>query len=126
MLCVLQILVAHRLKITVLEQQQQHNLDRNLDSHLPLGRGTKCGPEKLAGVMETSCVLALTAVAQWVGQRLANQKVTISIPSQAACLGFGPGPHLGARERQPHIDVSLTPPCLSLSPSFPLSLKINK
>ena len=28
-------------------------------------------------------------------------------PSQGTCLGCGPGPQLGARESQPHIDVSL-------------------
>ena len=37
----------------------------------------------------------------------ANQRVTGSIPSQGTCLGCGPGPQWGPRERQPHIDVSL-------------------
>ena len=39
-----------------------------------------------------------------------------SIPSQGTCLGFGSGPLLGARERQPHIDVSLP----LFLPPFPL------
>ena len=43
------------------------------------------------------------------------------IPSQSICLGCGPGPQQRARERQPHIDVSLP---LSSLPS-PLS-KNNK
>ena len=34
-------------------------------------------------------------------------KVAGSIPHQGTCLGCGPGPQLGAHERQPHIDVSL-------------------
>ena len=51
--------------------------------------------------------LALTGVAQWVGRCPANQKVADSTPSQGMCLGCGPGPQLGACERQ-HIDVSLT------------------
>ena len=49
-----------------------------------------------------------------------NQKVAVWIPSQGTCLGFRPGPQLGAQEKQAHIDVS--PP---LFPSLPLSLKIN-
>ena len=43
------------------------------------------------------------------------------IPGRGTCLGCGPGPQWvpsGARESQPHIDVSL--------PLFLLSLKINK
>ena len=59
---------------------------------------------------------ALAGVAQWVECQPVNQRVTSSIPSQGARLGCGPGPQLGACERQPHIDVSL---------SLPLSLKIN-
>ena len=64
-------------------------------------------------------MLALTGVAQWVGHQTANQNVSGSIPSQDTCLGCGPGPQLGACERQPHTDV-FSP---SLSPSLPLSLK---
>ena len=50
-----------------------------------------------------------------------NQRVASLIPSQGTCLGCGPGPQQGAHERQPHIAISLP-----LSPSLPLSLKINK
>ena len=35
------------------------------------------------------------------------EKVTGSIPGQGTCLGCGPDPQMGARETQPHIDVSL-------------------
>ena len=59
---------------------------------------------------------ALTCVAQWVGCRPVNQKVTCSIPSQDTCLGCGPGPQSRACE-------CFSP---SFSPSLPLSLKINK
>ena len=45
-----------------------------------------------------------------------------SFPSQGTCLGCVQGPQWRACERQPHIDV-FSP---SLSPSFPLSLKISK
>ena len=60
-------------------------------------------------------------VAQWIEHQLANQKVAGSNPSQGTYLDFRPGPQWGACKSQPHIDVSL-----SLSPSLPLSLKINK
>ena len=46
-----------------------------------------------------------------------NQRVAGSIPVYSTCLGCGPGSQWGARERQPHTDVSL--------PFFPLPLKIN-
>ena len=62
---------------------------------------------------------ALAAVAQCIECRPANQRVAGSIPSQDTSLGCRPGPKLGACERQPHIDVSL-------SPTLPLCLKINK
>ena len=35
---------------------------------------------------------ALASVAQWIECRLADQRVTGSIPSQSTCLGWGPGP----------------------------------
>ena len=56
-----------------------------------------------------------------------NQKVAGLIPSQGTCLGCGPGPQVWVYERQP-MDVSLTLLCFSpsLSPSLPLSLKLNK
>ena len=50
---------------------------------------------------------ALADVAQWIEYWPANQRVTSLIPSQGTCLGYGPGPQLGAYERQPHNDVSL-------------------
>ena len=61
--------------------------------------------------------IALDGVAQWIESRPANQRVTSLIPSQGTCQGCRPGPQLGMRKRQPHIDFS---------PSLPLSLKINK
>ena len=72
---------------------------------------------------ETSIFLfgALAGVPWWIECWPANQRVTGSIPSQGTCLSCGPGPLLGACERQPHIAFSLP---LFLSP-FP-SLKINK
>ena len=65
--------------------------------------------------------LALAGLAQWTECRPANQMVASLIPSPGTCLGCGLGPQCRVRERQPHIGVSL-----SLSPSLPLSLKINK
>ena len=50
---------------------------------------------------------ALAGVAQWNEHKPLNLKVPGLIPSQGTCLGCGPGPHLVACERQPHIDVSL-------------------
>ena len=70
----------------------------------------------------------LAGVAQWTECRSANQRVASSVPGQGTCLGFRPGPQLWGCERQP-TNVSLTHQCCffpSLSPSFPLSLKINK
>ena len=49
---------------------------------------------------------ALAGVAQWTEHQPANQRVAGLIPSQATCLGCGPGPQ-GAHERQPHTDVFL-------------------
>ena len=51
--------------------------------------------------------LALAGVAQWIERQTAKQRITGSIPSQGTCLDCRPGPQWGARERQPHIDVSL-------------------
>ena len=69
-------------------------------------------------------VYSLAGVAQWIEHWPENQRVAGSIPSQGTCLGCGPGPQLGASEKQ-LIDVTrrFSP---SLSPSLPLSLKINK
>ena len=55
---------------------------------------------------------------QWIERQPVYQKVTSSIPSQGTCLSCGPGPQLGACERQ-LINVSL-----SLFLPHPLSLKI--
>ena len=73
-------------------------------------------------------ISTLVGVAQWNESWPVDGKVTGLIPSQGTCLGCGPGPQSGACERQPHTDVSLTHQCFSpsLSPSFPLSLKINQ
>ena len=58
---------------------------------------------------------ALADVTQWIEHQPANLEVAGSIPSQGACLGCGPGPHLGECERHP-ISVSLP-----LFPPSPLS-----
>ena len=57
------------------------------------------------------------------GTSLQAKKVTSSAPRQGTCLGCGPGPQLGAWERQ-QIHVSLMHRCFS--PFLPLSLKRNK
>ena len=92
-----------------------------------------CILSKLGGKDHSYCKMnkemhpALTDVAQCIECRPANRKVTGSIPSEGTCLGYRPGPQLGPCERKP-IEVSLAhqcfPPCLS--PSLPLSLKLNK
>ena len=46
--------------------------------------------------------IALDDVAQWFEHRPVNQRVAGSILSQGICLGCGPGPQLGAYDRQPH------------------------
>ena len=51
--------------------------------------------------------MALAGIAQWTECGPANQRVAGLIPSQGTCLGCGPGPQLGTREGQSHIDVSL-------------------
>ena len=38
-----------------------------------------------------TCTTALVGVAQWIGHRPVNQRVTGSIPSQGTCLGCRPG-----------------------------------
>ena len=71
--------------------------------------------------------MALAGVAQWMEHLPVNERVANSIPSQGTCLGCGPGPWLGACERD-LVSVSLTHLCFSpsLSLSLPISLKINK
>ena len=59
---------------------------------------------------------ALAGVAPWIEHWPANQRVASLIPSQGTGLVCGPGPQLGACERQPHTDVSLP-----FSHPFPLS-----
>ena len=63
---------------------------------------------------------ALAGVAQWIEVGPANQRVTSSIPSQGTRLGCRPGPQLGVCKS------NHTWMFLSLFPSLPLSLKINK
>ena len=65
-------------------------------------------------------IIALADVALWTECQSVNQRVTGLIPSQGTYLGCQPGPHWGARERKPHIDVSLP-----LFLTLPLT-KINK
>ena len=50
---------------------------------------------------------ALAGVAQWIECRPVKQRFASSVPSQAMCLGYRPGPLWGACGRQPHVDVSL-------------------
>ena len=66
---------------------------------------------------------ALAGVAQWTERGPVNQRVTSSIPSQGTCLGCSQdwGRRLGEQARGNH-----TLMFLSLPPSLPLSLKINK
>ena len=61
---------------------------------------------------------ALTGVAQLVGHHCKKQKVNRLIPCQGTHLGYRFGPGQGVRG-----DPCFSP---SLSPSLPLSLKINK
>ena len=64
-------------------------------------------------------VVILASVAQWIECQPVNQKVIGSIPGRGTCLGWGPGPQLGACERQP-ISVFHTSLFLSLFlPPFP-------
>ena len=60
-------------------------------------------------------VLTMAGMAQCIEHQPTNQSVAGSIPSQGACLGCRPGPHVGEHKRQSRIDVSLP---LFLSP-FP-------
>ena len=57
--------------------------------------------------LETIAMIALAGVAQWIELWPANQRVTSSIPSQGTCLGCRTGSGWRARDRQPHIDISL-------------------
>ena len=71
-----------------------------------------CGEEDPQGPIlqcggHLEILLALAGVAQWIDCWSVNQRATGSISSQGTCLGCGPGPHLGAWQRQSHIDISL-------------------
>ena len=68
----------------------------------------------------------LPGIAHWLSGWPANQRVVGSIPSQGTCLDCGPGPQEGVCKRQLIDIISCTSMFLSLSPSLPLSLKINK
>ena len=70
---------------------------------------------------------ALAGVAQWTEHWPVDPKAASSIPIQGTCLDCRPGRWLEACKRQP-TDVSFSHQCFSpsLSPSLPLSLKINK
>ena len=64
---------------------------------------------------------ALTGVARWIKHQPVNQRVTGSNPSQGMCLGCRPGsPVWGTQEATTHGCFSS-----SLSPSFPLCLKLT-
>ena len=63
--------------------------------------------------------LVLAGMSQWIKCQPVKQRVAGSIPSQGTCLGYRPGPQLGARERQPCFSPSL-------SPSLSLTLETNK
>ena len=63
-------------------------------------------------------------MARWIECQTVKQRVTGSIPSQGTCLGCRPGPPgEGGHARGNHTLMFLS---LSLSPSLPFSLKINK
>ena len=47
----------------------------------------------------------LAGVGQWIECQPENRMFTSLIPSQGTCLGCGPGPQLGACEKQP-TDIS--------------------
>ena len=63
--------------------------------------------------------LALAGVAQWIERGLQTKGLPVRFPIRAHAWVAGQVPSGGPHERQPNIDISL-------SPSFPLSLKINK
>ena len=109
---------AHRPASVILE------LRPTCRTYCPLCPLIQSVPQVAVILMELKITDAGTAgVAQWIERQPVNQRVSGSIPSQGTCVGCRPGPQVGARERQPHIDVSLP---LSLSPSLLLCLKINK
>ena len=68
----------------------------------------------------------LTSVAQLVGHHPAKQKVSGSIAGQGTCLGCRFSPRGAHAEGNPLMFLSHINVPLLLSPSVPLSLKINK
>ena len=86
---------------------QNHNEGKRL--HIYIKHGTIHVKFK-----NNSNTTALAGVAQWIEHEpVWNHRVAGLIPSQGTSLGCRPGPQLRVRDRQQHIDVSL-------------SLKINK
>ena len=71
--------------------------------------------------------MALTGVAQSAGWASSLKVKGHWFNCQGTCLGEGSVPSQGPHKKQP-IDVSLSHWCFSssLSPSFPISLKVNK
>ena len=67
---------------------------------------------------------SLAGVGQWIEHQPVKQKVADLIPSEGTCLGCGPGPLLGACERQ-LINVSLAHRCFPPSVSLSLHLSNN-
>ena len=70
--------------------------------------------------------LALAGMAQWNEREPVDEKLTGLIPSQGTWLGGGPDPQLGRARGNQLMFLSYQCFSPSLSPSFPLSLKINK
>ena len=83
-------------------------------------------PFYLKCLKKIQSVFSLTGVAQLVGCPPTKQKVSSSTGSQGTWLGCGPSSRLGHRQ-EAAVYVSLAHGVsLSLSPSLPSSLKINK
>ena len=66
--------------------------------------------------------ISLNAWLVWLSGLSAGLQIKglpVQFPVRGTCLGCGPGPWMGAQERQPHSDVSL----LLFLPPFPLLYK---
>ena len=87
-----------------------------LDQPRPLG-GRRMLRELFAS--RGKCTLSPAGVAQWTEGQPANQRVAGSIPSQGTCWVVGQAPAWGCGRGNRSM-------FLSLSPFFPLSLKISK
>ena len=89
-------------------------------------RVKKAGRKMLWGKMMDSAGKLLSqnslripaGVAHWIECQPVNKGVAGLIPSRGTCLGCRLGPQRGTRERQPHIDVSLSFSLPSLKISF--------